>query len=106
MLAGFQPHSAIVLGVLSAIRPFRGNFRIAGPLGLENQLLGADLLGTDLRRCPCACDEGSATVCGDGQALFGSRGLKIFADGPEFCFCCAGEVEALRFVLVSRQETT
>ena len=45
-------------------------------------------------------------VCCDGQTLFGSGDLKVFADRPELRFCCAGEVEALGFVLDSHQETT
>jgi hypothetical protein len=42
----------------------------------------------------------------DIQAFFGSRNLKVFTNGPELGFCCAGEIEAFRLAVVADQETT
>src|ERR1700730_622544 len=33
----------------------------------------------------------------DIQAFFGGRNLKVFTNGPELRFCCAGEIQAFRF---------
>ena len=83
---------------------FWGNFRVDGNAP-GTRPGGRNVCEPTPRDCipetSIYCDKGSTTVCDNRQALVCSRDLKVFADGPELSFRCAGKVETLRFALVS-----
>jgi hypothetical protein len=51
-------------------------------------------------------DLGSITVSGDDQPFFFARNPEVSADGPKIRFCPTGEIETLRFELISQLEAT